>query len=146
MSAVNRKNNPCQNPHCGNMLFIPDCVFEYKDEKLVLTTRIWKCTNCTWVQPRVVRYRPTNESRAHMLWSRLRNEWQAVNVALDALVAQGAPSGCILVHSSTYNYHMDKLLLGGKFSNQDIKYHTSEARKDLEKAKQFILEKGGTVR
>jgi hypothetical protein len=39
-----------------------------------------------------------------------------------------------------FNSHMNKLSSGGKLKNWDIKYHAGQARRDLDRAKQFVQE------
>jgi hypothetical protein len=135
--AINRLKNPCQNPHCGNTLFVADI----DTRPNMKYNRVWRCTNCTWTQPRVVRYRPTNEQKAFRLWSKMMEEWNPTNQAIRDLVASGTPNGCMMVHMSTFNHHMDKLLVMKQPSNFDVAYHLSEAKKDLEAAKAFVESK-----
>src|ERR1700687_572215 len=111
MASVNRPNNPCKNPHCGNTLFIRDYEFDYSVEP-VKSARIWKCTNCTWTQARETRNRRTNKTRAFDLYLTIRKEWEEIDKALDTLCATDNPNrisnGAIMVHSSLFNYHLGK--------------------------------------
>lgn len=71
----------------------------------------------------------------------LNAEWKPVDEQLRALVDAGTPSGCLLVHSSTFNWHMEQLRSKDKPTNSDIGYHSAHAREDLERAKAFVAEK-----
>lgn len=134
MSSVSRPTNPCKNPACGNTLFTA----EYSYDGGAESKQVWKCTNCTWTQPRTSRNKKNNRARAHEAWRLLREAWNQTNDVLDEIVKCGHPSGCLLVHSSTFNYHMDKLLMTEKPSNFDIKYHATSAQSDLDRAKEFV--------
>lgn len=144
MASVHRPNSPCQNPHCGNTLFVADYAYqgEGAERKFV---EVWQCTNCSWHQPRQIRNRRTNKRRAYDLYTVIRKEWEETDKALDALTAQDnpnrIPNGCQLVHSSLFNHHLTQLQTKDKLSNWDIKYHAREARLELERAKAFVQEK-----
>ncbi len=139
--------------NCSNTLYeatytreaVPTPGIGISNTQTSVSRPIWKCTNCRAETPRHSRKRRSNKSRAHDAWRTIRAEWQETNDALDAIVKAGAPSGRLLVHSSTFNHHLDKLLLLEKPSNFDVQYHTAEARKDLERAKQFVAEKKGEL-
>lgn len=107
---------------------------------------MWHCINCGSNYNCQTRHRLTNRSRALAFWTAIRNDWKETDVQLDLLVKAGQPSGCQLVHSSVFNWHLEKLILndngmGKKLTTWDIKYHASEARKDLERAKEFVRSK-----
>lgn len=137
MSAINRAKNPCKNPACGNTLFVAD--YDTVDGKFQAT---WSCTNCTWLQARQQRNRMTNERRAFKLYLGLRDAWKSTDEALDALVAAGTPSGCLLVHGSVLNYHLTQLSASKKkLSNWEVKYHVAKAAEALVKAKEFVQSK-----
>jgi hypothetical protein len=144
MASVNRPNSPCKNPHCGNTLFKPDFTYEGGNEDTGEGRKradVWQCTNCSWTQPRQTRSRRTLRGMALDLYREIKAEWKETDAALDALVAAGTPSGCVLVHSSTFDYHMDKLLMLEKPRRFDVRYHSNEARANLAKAKAFVAEK-----
>jgi hypothetical protein len=50
-------------------------------------------------------------------------------------------SGVLLVHTSTFNWHLRQLCEKETPSNFDIKYHAAKAAEELVKAKQFVAEK-----
>lgn len=136
--AINRPTRPCKNPHCGNTLYTKD--YERVDGVM---TRVWRCTNCNYFELRSNRNRRTNLMRAIDLRDQLKNAWQETDGALALMVDLGHPSGCELVYSSTFNYHMDVLLglkleKGKKLSNFDVQYHAAQAKQDLERAKVFV--------
>ena len=54
-------------------------------------------------------------------------------------------SGALLVHGSTWNYHMRQLCEDETPSNHDIKYHTGHAKEALAQAKQFVADKSTEV-
>lgn len=145
MSSVNRPKNPCNNPRCGNTLFTAE--YDYSvivHESFDRPKPVWKCTNCSWMQPRTSRNRPTNKSIALDCWREIKAEWLDTDAAVDGIVKAGHPSGALLVHTSTWNYHLDKLVMLKKPSRFDIKYHASGARRDLECAKLFVKEQNWT--
>lgn len=47
--------------------------------------------------------------------------------------------GALLVHGFTFNYNVEALRKW-KPSRWELRYHTSQARKDLENAKKFVAE------
>lgn len=144
MASVNRPNSPCKNPHCGNTLFRRDICFESGNEETGEGRKwahVWRCTNCSWTQPRQTRSRRTLRAMALDTYCDLKAAWKETDEALDDLVEAGTPSGCLLVHSSTFDYHMGKLLTLDKPRRFDVQYHSESARKNLEKAKGFVAEK-----
>ena len=122
---------------CGNTLYEKTW---NDDDK-----RVWHCTNCGAETPRRMVHRRTNKAIGLAKYLKLKEAWKTTDEALKSLVDSGTPSGCLLVHTSTYNYNLGKLLGGKKLSRFDLSYHATEAKKDLEKAKQFVVEKGGTI-
>ncbi len=137
---VERKQE-CSNPHCGCTLYYP----EYESDKPV-----WKCANCPSVYPRRIVYRRKPLHLGTLRRRALLELWEPINTALDTAVKAGkCKSGALLVYSSTFNYHMDALmeigLNGKKLTYWDVRYHAAEARKDLEKAKQFVADLAGQV-
>ena len=137
MAAIHRPKNFCKNPACGNTLFVAD--YDYLEGEF---KSVWKCTNCNWVQNRQQRNRKTNSQRAFDLYLVIRKEWKEIDDQLFVLVDSGTPSGCLLVHSSLNNWHLGKLSGTEKLSNFDVRYHASQARKELEKAKDFVKSTG----
>ena len=137
MSATNRPTSPCKNPACGNTLFVAD--YGYGENNKFVP--VWCCTNCTWTQPRQPRNRLTNERRALNLYFVIIAEWKNTDAALTALVDAGTPSGCLLVYGSMMNFHLRKLMDIKKPTNWDVRYHSSEARKELARAKEFVKSK-----
>lgn len=136
MSTIHRPNHTCRNATCGSTYYTADRDWLNDGEGM---KSVWRCVNCGNVTPRQERNRRTNARRASDLWAGLREDWKETNDALDLICELGQPNGCLLVHSSTFNYHMDALLgLKGKLSNFDVRYHASEARKDLGRAKEFV--------
>lgn len=123
--------------NCGNTIY--ERTYAYTGEE---SKPVWKCTNCRAETPRVGRNRRTNKGKAMDAYRAIKAEWKSTDEALDALVKAGSPSGCLLAYSSTFNHHMGRLLVMDTPGNFDVKYHPAEARKDLEKAKQFVAEKG----
>jgi hypothetical protein len=126
----------CPNERCGNTVY--ERTFDYIDGKFVA---VWKCGNCMRVTKRTTHRRVTNRDRAMKAWSAIKAEWKPTDAALDAIVKAGAPSGCLLVYSSTWNHHLTKLLETEKPSHFDVSYHSAQARLDLEKARAFVTEK-----
>jgi hypothetical protein len=122
--------------NCGNTLY--EKTYGYRGGVLV---PVWKCTNCGTETPRHGRNRRTNRGKARDAYRAIKAEWADTDAALDALVKAGTPSGCLLVYSSTFNHHMDKLLTLDTPSNFDVQYHPAEARKDLQRAKEFVAQK-----
>jgi len=128
----------CSNPVCGNTIYEP--TYKFADDDSGKMTPIWTCMNCHAETPRLTRHRPTNKSRAIDLWKTIREEWKETNEKIERLVAeQTLPSGALLAYSSTWNWHLDRLL-NDKLNSWEIKYHASNARKDLEKSKEKINE------
>ena len=83
--------------------------------------------------------------------SEISSLWEETNEALRELVEREViKSGALLVYASTFNFHLDRLI--GlplhdetredvkKLTRWQVKYHTAEALKDLESAKQFVAE------
>lgn len=135
MDNVNRSVK-CANERCGNTIY--EAAYSFDTGKAV---PVWRCTNCMRETPRHTRNRPTNKSKAWKLWAELRQEWAETNTALDAFVRAGkTPSGCLLVHTSTWNHHVNKLAELERPTAFDLAYHGSEARKDLVRAKAFVAE------
>lgn len=118
---------------CGNIIYEPTWSDDNKP--------VWKCTNCRTETPRQSRHRRSNHELALEAWKSIKSDWAVTDEELDELVNLGlAKSGTLLVYCSTFNYHLDKLLLTEHPTNWDLKYHTAGAREDLAKAKAYVLE------
>jgi hypothetical protein len=127
---------------CGNTLY--EATYSYASGKPL---PVWKCTNCNVETARHTRHRPTNRARAMDAWKQLKAEWKDTDAALAAIVEAGSPSGCLLAHGSTWNWQLDKLLDSkNKLSLRDIRYHTTQGRADLERAKAFVESKKGVAK
>jgi len=106
---------------------------------------IWKCDNCGRETPRKRVSRKSNRSRAITAYLAVKETWKPVDDALDALVSSGkAMGGALLVHSSTFNYHLRKLADTDKPSNFDIRYHAEQAKKDMAAAQAFVEERSAS--
>jgi hypothetical protein len=104
--------------------------------------KVWRCYNCGAETPRRTVIRRTNHHRAFDAYLEIRKAWEPLDKALDALVLDGkAKGGAILVHSSVFNWHLKQLMTKDNPSNFDVRYHTEEARKDMEAARTFIRER-----
>lgn len=127
----------CPNEHCGGTVYEKD--YSRNDGgKLV---PVWKCTNCLRETPLTSPHRRTNHQKAVEAWRRLQDAWKPVNESLLALVdAKTVKSGAYMVYSSSYNYHMDKLLLNEHPTNFDVRYHIEKAKDDFAKAQAFVAE------
>lgn len=135
---VTQRKIECPNERCGNTLW--EATYENKEDGSF--GPVWKCTNCGLLQARRIVRRLSNRSRALKAYQGLKAAWTETNNALDQLVAaEVVKNGVILVHNSSFNYHLTELLTKSKISNWDIRYHSAEAAKDLQKAKDFIQEK-----
>src|SRR6266704_2504441 len=123
---------------CGGNLYEP--TWDFTKGRPYPT--IWACTNCGAHTPRVQHHRRTNRGRAFAEWGNLNTDWKETDAALYALVKAGkCASGVLVVHTSTFNYHMRQLCEKENPSNWDIKYNTSKAKEALVQAKQFVAEK-----
>ncbi len=92
--------------------------------------------------PRLKRHKPTNRSRALQACIAIRTAWESTDAALTALVNAGTiKGGALLVHASAFNYHLNKLMDGSEPTNFDVTYHTAEAKKALQAAKDFVAER-----
>lgn len=141
-----RRSVPCGNKPGDMALPCGSTLYEYTWDFSVSPAKpVWQCTNCCKQTPRVQHHRRSNRSRAFAEWGNLNTAWKETDAALWALVeAKVVASGALLVHSSTWNYHMKQLVENNKPSNFDVKYHAAKAAEELEKAKQFVAEKNGT--
>lgn len=102
-------------------------------------TPIWVCRNCHTQTPRYTVARRTNHRKAIDAYLALRAEWHDTDQALSDLVdARTVPGGCILVYASTFNYHLKQLTDKTAPSNFDVRYHATQARADLQKARAFV--------
>ena len=125
----------CPNEHCGSTVYESTYSRDDKGE----WKPIWVCTNCLREYPRVTRHRLTNAQRAHERRRELELAWASTDAKLHALLEQGKiKSGAILVHGSTFDYHMDKLLVLSHPTNFDVSYHAEQARNNLLKAQAFV--------
>lgn len=128
-----RPNNPCTK--CGGTFFGTT----YTDT--VPSKRLWECENCGTTQPCSARRRLSNRHKTLELYKKLQTAWEPTNEALKALCAAGLPNGALLVHCSTFNHHMNRLLDIAKPTNFEVRYHSKGAGEDLEKAKAFVAVK-----
>jgi len=104
--------------------------------------RVWRCENCGQYTPRKTVSRRTNHHRAIAAYLTLREAWKATDDALNALVTAGhAAGGAVLVHSSTFNWHLKQLVDKTRPTNFDVAYHREQAQADLARAKQFVIDK-----
>lgn len=106
---------------------------------------VWECTNCTAKTPRQVRRRKTNGRKALDARDTILSEWGPIDARLDALIEGGLPNGCLLVHCSTFNHHMDQLRDSRKISTWDLRFHERYAREDMAVAQRFCEEREGTA-
>lgn len=139
-----RPTVPCSNEHCGGTIYEPTYAWtgDAHDPK-----GIWRCCNCGRETPRISRKgRKTLSLKRWDLISAIRKEWSETDDALHRLVDAGLPSGCLLVHGCVFNWHLDRLTEKRKPTRRDLAYHGSQAREDLERAKEFVQSKGGQVR
>lgn len=105
-------------------------------------SRVWTCDNCGVKTPRITRSRPTNRRKAIDGYLALRAEWKTTDDALTALVNSGqAASGAHLVHSSTFDWHLQRLVDLDKPTNFEVRYHLAQAKANLIKAQAFVAEK-----
>ena len=133
-STVIRRTVICPNPQCGNDLYTKEV-----DDAL---QPVWRCTNCFHETPRRGGTRRTNHRRAIEAYLELRTQWKPLDERLEVLISNGkAMSGASLVHSSVFNYHLNKLSGTDKPTNWDIRYHVQMAKQDMAKALAFITEK-----
>lgn len=146
MASRERKNHPCPNPHCGSTFYTVD--YEYVGEgEQRRFARVWRCVNCTHVEEIKSHPRRTNKRIALDNYRRVKETWKEIDAALDRLTSEQnpnrIPNGCHLVHSSTFNHHLDQLLSLGRPTTWEVKYHTKEAENEREKARNFVAEHGG---
>ncbi len=142
MAAINRPTKPCLNPHCGNTLFKKDYQYVQRNGERVFE-EVFQCTNCTWYQTIKRHPRRTNAMRALAMYQAFKKAWEQVDADLHELCSgdnpNRIPNGCLLVHGSAFNHHLDELLCGSKLTNFQVQYHNREAAKDLEEAKAFVV-------
>jgi hypothetical protein len=119
---------------CGNDIYEK----AYSHDGLGDFKSIWKCMNCHQETPRQSRKRKTNRQIAGETWEGLKAAWKATDDALEVLVAEGkAKGGAILVHGSTFNFHMEKLLTLKTPTRWELGYHTKKATEELQEAQAF---------
>ena len=124
---------------CGNDLYEAT----YDD---AVVSKVWRCGNCAAETPRRSIHRPTNHLRAIHGYLAIRKAWEPVDEALNALVTAGkAQGGALLVHSSTFNYHLRELSVVEKPSNFQVRYHLAQAKADMERAQAFIVERSAAA-
>ena len=127
---------------CGGDIYESDYVRPVDAPEGTEWRNVWRCANCFRETPRKRVNRRSNHMRAIQSYLDLSKAWEPVNEALNALVAEGkAMGGAILVHSSTFNWHLKQLTDKDKPSNFDVRYHTEQAKLDMAKAEAFIAEK-----
>lgn len=116
---------------------------DYSNDDITWTA-IWTCNNCGNETPRITRNRATNKARALNAFDDIKRKWEGADEALRILEASGRiMGGALLVYCSSFNYHLDKLLMSKKLSNWDLKYHAERALEDLAKAQEYISEISG---
>ena len=120
---------------CGNDSF--ERTFDFSGD-VTNASPIWRCGNCRAETPRAQRHARSLNQIAWDKWLEIRAAWKPVNEALHAKVEAGAPSGCILIYSSTFNHHMEALSSDKKLTRFMLKYHIEGARKDLSEARKFV--------
>lgn len=138
MSDTTTRTVICPNEHCGGTIYEATYAFDANIEN---PTPIWRCCNCNRETPRLSRNRKSNGQKRWDVVDEIRKEWSTIDEALRKLVDAGAPSGCLLVHTSTFNWHLEQLTAKSKPSNRDLQYHSAKAREDMEKARQFVQSK-----
>ena len=127
----------CPNEHCGSTVYEKD----YARDEANNLVAMWKCCNCLRETPRKRVYRRNNHQRAMQLWRAIRDEWKPTDEALRSLIDQGiVKNGAMMVHDSTFSYHLGKLFTKEYPSNFDVRYHAEQARKELAKARAFVAE------
>lgn len=108
--------------------------------------QVWRCCNCNAETPRRRGNTPTTARRAVDAYLRIRAAWQPVEDALDALVAAGAPSGCLLAHSAVFNYALRRLSSDGEtLKSRDIPILVGMAQADLQRAAAFVAERQAQI-
>lgn len=126
---------------CGNTLY--EMGYSRDDAANALETLrpIWRCTNCQAETPRISRnIRPLSLKKYDVI-DALKAEWAETEIKLHNLLESGKiKSGALLVYGFSFNYHVEALRSKQKPTRWDLSYHASQARKDLERAKQFITE------
>lgn len=132
----------CPNERCGNTVY--ERTYDWDNGGL--EAPVWKCCNCHRLTPRISRRRHSNRMRAMNAWKALIDEWKPIGDQLFEYYANGTMTyGTYWLASPHDNYHMRQLMDVEKPSNFDVKYHTAEARKDLEKAKELLKTKQGEL-
>jgi hypothetical protein len=132
-----RRQVECTNPQCGGDIFERTWNFDHEP-----ALPVWRCCNCGTEVKRTAVRRKTNHAKAIDAVIAIRKAWSVTDEALRQLVNAGTVmSGELLVHASTFNYHLNKLSDNDKPTNWEIEYYAREARLALEKAKAFVQEK-----
>lgn len=133
-----RPTVPCPNEHCGGTIY--EMSYDWgRDGQAERQLPIWRCCNCGRETPRKSVSRRTLSLKRWDVVSAIRKEWSETDDALHRLVDAGLPSGCLLVHGCVFNWHLDQLTAKAKPTRRDLAYHSSQAREDLAKAKEFVL-------
>lgn len=145
MASINRPTKPCTNSACGNTLYTKALEYVERDGVRKLEY-VFQCTNCWHFE--VIKHHPrrTNKRRALDFHSVLKAAWKQTDEDLRLLCAPETPNriptGCLLVHSSTFNHHMENLIGIGskeKLSTFEVRYHNREAGYALQNAKTFVV-------
>ena len=138
MSATNRPNHPCSNPHCGNTLYEATYGWSEKTDM----DPVWRCTNCGQDTPRITRQRKTLSLKRWDVYHEIKNAWNEVDEELfDLCVGPRVPNGCLLVYLGHNNYHLNKIVELDKITRRDLVYHGLHAKLDLQRAKDFLASK-----
>lgn len=138
MSDTTTRTVKCSNEHCGGTIY--EATYSWTGDAHD-PQAIWRCMNCHQETPRVTRHRKSNGRKRWDVVDAIKQEWSETDAALRTLVDKGIPSGCLLVHTSTFNWHLTQLTAKSKPSNRDLEYHAAQARRDLENAKLFVQSK-----
>src|SRR5216684_1349100 len=127
MSDTTTRTVICSNDHCGGTIY--EATYAWTGDAHD-PQAIWRCMNCRQETPRLSRKRKSNAQKRWDIVDAIRTEWSETDAALRTLVDAGTPSGCLLVHTSTFNWHLEQLTAKSKITTRDLQYHASQARQD----------------
>lgn len=135
----------CPTPGCGCTIYTATYAIKYVGNDAVNDTEsmqpIWRCCNCQAETPRHSRSRKSLRARRWEVISEIRKAWESTDEELRQYVDLGfCKGGALLVHSSTFNWHLGKLAENDKITRRDLGYHSAHANEDLERAKQFAMQ------
>lgn len=120
---------------CGGDVF--ERTYATVDGKLA---SIWRCDNCSRVTPRKKAGRRTLYRIAVDAYLAIKKEWEPVDKALE-----GYHYGIRVLHGSSYCTSLQHLFEDEHPHRMLTKVRMQTAREELARARQFVLENGGSL-